>query len=81
MEHRPSHQPHYSINVPSLRDLSSAEFAGGVSAGRGGFSFLGGRRSLTGWMYPKPRPAFLPSPSGNWDGANRSAVIDPYNDN
>jgi hypothetical protein len=24
--------------------------AGGVSAGRGGFSFLGGRRSLAGWM-------------------------------
>ena len=65
MEHRPSHQPHYSINVPSLRDLSAAEFAGGVSAGRGGFSFLGVRRSLTGWiMYQKLRPAFFAFPIG-----------------
>ncbi|MFN5307930.1 MAG: hypothetical protein ACK5C0_00575 [Candidatus Kapaibacterium sp.] len=64
--------------MSSLRDLCIVAFqkfpsAGGVSAGRGGFSFLGGRRSLTGWMYPKPRPSFSPSPTGNWDGANRNA--------
>ncbi|MBN8572950.1 MAG: hypothetical protein J0M05_03470 [Candidatus Kapabacteria bacterium] len=38
--------------------------AGGVSAGRGGFSLLSGRRSLTGWIYPKPRPAFFAFPVG-----------------
>ncbi|MFN9301202.1 MAG: hypothetical protein ACK6BZ_15450 [Candidatus Kapaibacterium sp.] len=43
---------------------------GGVSEGRGGFSLRGGRRSLTGWIYPKPRPAFFAFPVGEgWDGA------------
>jgi hypothetical protein len=28
------------------------------------------------WTYPKLRPAFF-SPSGNRDGANRNAVIEP----
>ena len=59
-----------SINVSSLRDLCIVAFqkfpsAGGVSAGRGGFSFLGGRRSLTGWiMYPNCAPLFSLSPDG-----------------
>jgi|GEM_PF-2440221 len=68
----------YKCVIPlGFRDaMNFIPSAGGVSAGRGGFSFLGGRRSLTGWiMYPKPRPTFFAFPSGNWDGAKKTNII------
>ena len=43
--------------------ISKFPSIGGVSEGRGGFSLLGGRRSLTGWiMHPKTAPRFFRLP-------------------
>ena len=52
----------HPFGIPWRNEFQKFPSVGGVSEGLGGFSFLGGRRSLTGWIYPKTAPRFFRLP-------------------